>query len=351
MKPGTDNEPGRDFAGREPISSIVDCVVIGGGPAGLSAAVNVGRMRRSVVIVDDRDGRSLWGQTNRNYLGFPDGIPAADIRLAGRKQAARYGARFIHAHVSAAGWREGEGGGTGRVGESETSREEAVGRERNASDRASGATGATATADRVMGAANGYFQLDLDPCPDPREGEIAGRPGNAARDLDVGRSLGERRIGEPARVCARTVIIATGVRDSFPTFPGWVECVGRSLFWCINCDGYETMGHRVAVVGADEEAAETALQLLDFTPRRDPRGGHRATASGSPNRVCGTWPPTASAPTPIQWPTTGVRAVRSTASCSPTPRPRGWTWTWSSSTTDRWPARRLRPCSGFSSTT
>jgi thioredoxin reductase (NADPH) len=227
MKPGTYKEPGRDSAGRQPVETIVDCVVIGGGPAGLSAAVNLGRMRRSVVMVDDRDGRSLWGQTNRNYLGFPDGIPAADIRLAGRKQAARYGTRFIHGHASAAAKHAG-----------------------SAPERA----------------ADGYFALDLEPCPDPGEAEMAGRPGNAARDLDVGRSLGERRVGEPTQVRARTVIIATGVRDRFPTFDGWAECVGRSLFWCINCDGYETQGHQVAVVGADEEAAQTALQLLDFTP-------------------------------------------------------------------------------------
>jgi len=55
-------------------------------PGGLSAAVNLARMRRSVLVIDDRDGRSLWSQVNRNYLGFPDGIPAAEIRLQGRRQ-------------------------------------------------------------------------------------------------------------------------------------------------------------------------------------------------------------------------------------------------------------------------
>lgn len=229
MKPGTDTETGRDFAGGDTISSLVDGVVIGGGPAGLSAAVNMGRMRRTVVVVDDRDGRSLWAQTNRNYLGFPDGIPAAEIRLAGRRQAARYGVRFIHGHVGAAG-------------------------------AAIGAVGpAGAGTDR-------RFYVDLEPCPDPQEGEMAGRPGNAVRDLDVGRALGERRVSEPTRILARTVILATGVRDRFPSFDGWAECVGRSLFWCINCDGYETIGRRVAVVGSDEDAVQTALQLLDFTP-------------------------------------------------------------------------------------
>jgi len=71
----------------------------------------------------------------------------------------------------------------------------------------------------------------------------------------------------PAEVLGRTVIVATGVRDSFPRFPGWTECVGVSLFWCLNCDGYETIGKSVAVVGHDEDAAETALGLLEFTDR------------------------------------------------------------------------------------
>jgi thioredoxin reductase (NADPH) len=191
---------------------------VGGGPAGLSAAVALARMLRRVVVIDDRDGRSLWGQTNRNYLGFPEGIPAAEIRLSGRKQAARYGAQFIHGRVGAA-IKDGE-----------------------------------------------RFCLALEPCGEPGDA-AAGRPGNARRDLEVGASLGELELAEPVEVVARTVIIATGVRDRFPRFEGWLDCVGRSLFWCITCDGYETAGHVVAVVGHDEDSAQTALELLDFTPR------------------------------------------------------------------------------------
>lgn len=59
-------------------------------------------MRRSVLVIDDRDGRSLWSQINRNYLGFLDGIPAAEIRLQGRRQAAKYGAKFLLGRVAAA---------------------------------------------------------------------------------------------------------------------------------------------------------------------------------------------------------------------------------------------------------
>jgi thioredoxin reductase (NADPH) len=198
----------------------VDCAIVGGGPAGLSAAVCLARMRRSVLVIDDRDGRSLWSQTNRNYLGFPDGIPATELRLQGRRQAARYGTSFLLGRVTAA-------------------------------DRDGGLFHLL-----VDGDAGGGAGLDG-----------AGTDANVARDEELGRSLGEVRAGHSEQVVARTVILATGVRDPFPRFPGRDECVGRSLFWCISCDGYEAIGCSVGVVGHNEEAVEMALDLLEFTPR------------------------------------------------------------------------------------
>lgn len=73
-------------------SGTVDCLVVGGGPAGLAAAVQLGRLRRSCLVVDDDTGRSLWSQVTRNHLGFPDGVTAADLRLLGQRQAVAYGA-------------------------------------------------------------------------------------------------------------------------------------------------------------------------------------------------------------------------------------------------------------------
>jgi len=63
------------------------------------------------------------------------------------------------------------------------------------------------------------------------------------------------------------VILATGVFGHFPEFPGRDDCVGRSLFWCIHCDGYESIDRVVAVVGHEEDAVSTALDLLEFTGR------------------------------------------------------------------------------------
>ncbi|MFJ5230911.1 NAD(P)/FAD-dependent oxidoreductase [Kitasatospora sp. NPDC088391] len=64
---------------------------------------------------------------------------------------------------------------------------------------------------------------------------------------------------------ARTVLLATGVLDHFPHFPGWEPCVGRSMFWCITCDGWENRGRRVLVVGHTDAAAGEAMQLHALT--------------------------------------------------------------------------------------
>ena len=64
-----------------------DCAIIGGGPAGLSAAIYMGRMRRSVVVLDDKAGRSTWHQVNRNYLGFPRGLSGGELTFRAWEQA------------------------------------------------------------------------------------------------------------------------------------------------------------------------------------------------------------------------------------------------------------------------
>jgi hypothetical protein len=93
------------------------------------------------------------------------------------------------------------------------------------------------------------FRLRVEPRPEPRPEDVAGRDSNAARDVELGLGLGEESVTSSVEVVARTIVIATGVRDQFPVFPGRDRCVGVSLFWCIVCDGFEAIDKRVAVVG------------------------------------------------------------------------------------------------------
>lgn len=68
-----------------------ECVIVGGGPAGLSAAVYMGRFRRRTLLLDSGTGRWSYGQQNENYLGFPRGVSARRLRDLGAAQAARFG--------------------------------------------------------------------------------------------------------------------------------------------------------------------------------------------------------------------------------------------------------------------
>lgn len=77
-----------------PSDNLYDAIIIGGGPAGLSAAVYLGRFRRSVLVLDNGKGRSSFWQVNENYLGFPNGVTTRELRELGRKQAERFGAHF-----------------------------------------------------------------------------------------------------------------------------------------------------------------------------------------------------------------------------------------------------------------
>ena len=73
---------------------MYDAIIIGGGPAGLSAAVYLGRFTRTVLVLDSGVGRSSFSQKNENYLGFPDGVTIRELRHLGQRQAMRFGAEF-----------------------------------------------------------------------------------------------------------------------------------------------------------------------------------------------------------------------------------------------------------------
>ncbi|MGO4699162.1 NAD(P)/FAD-dependent oxidoreductase [Paenibacillus sp. 2TAB26] len=78
---------------------IYDCVIVGGGIAGLQAAIQLGRYRHHVAVIDSGNGRSSVCRSYHNLIGFPDGISGVELRLAGRKQAEQLGVTFIQAEV------------------------------------------------------------------------------------------------------------------------------------------------------------------------------------------------------------------------------------------------------------
>jgi thioredoxin reductase (NADPH) len=72
----------------------LDCVVIGGGPGGLTAAIYLARYRRRVAVFDAGNSRAGLIPKTRNYPGFAQGIKGADLLAALIEQAETYGVNF-----------------------------------------------------------------------------------------------------------------------------------------------------------------------------------------------------------------------------------------------------------------
>ena len=162
-----------------------EVMVIGGGPAGLSAALYLARYDRQVALFDAGQGRSTWHQINHNYLGFPGGVAARELRERGYQQFAEYDQVAVLKHKIDGLRRE-----------------------------------------------HGLFYAS----------------------------------SQAEEWCSRAVILCTGVIDHYPHFEGWEEYVGRSMFWCITCDGYGCKNACVVVLGNTNASASEALQLQRFTP-------------------------------------------------------------------------------------
>lgn len=157
--------------------------MIGGGPAGLTAAIYLARYRRRFLLVDEGHPRAGLIPLVRNFPGFPDGIAGEALLSRLAEQARRYGAEFVSGRV--AKLRHGDG-----------------------------------------------FSLGL---------------------------------ADGSSLDAETVILATGVVENQPALPGCETAVRRGLLRiCPICDGYETIGRRVAVLGASDHAAAEALFLRSY---------------------------------------------------------------------------------------
>lgn len=164
-----------------------DAVVIGGGPAGLSASIYLARFRRSVLVLDQGSGRWDTAEVNENYFGFPQGIHTRQLRDLGLQQAQKFGVVYKNEPAS----------------------------------------------------------------------EVRQEP------LHDGTRFA---VQSPAQTyAARTLIVATGVRDYYSGLPEHRHFLGTSLFWCITCDGPKTIGKKVVLIGNGDEAACTTLQLLNYT--------------------------------------------------------------------------------------
>jgi thioredoxin reductase (NADPH) len=77
----------------------LDCLVIGGGPAGLTAAIYLARYRRNVMVIDSRESRAALIPETHNYPGFAAGVSGKKLLELLASQAATYGVKIVHDRV------------------------------------------------------------------------------------------------------------------------------------------------------------------------------------------------------------------------------------------------------------
>lgn len=87
--------------------SPLDCLIVGGGPAGLTAAIYLGRFHRRVAVVDKDESRLAMIPVSHNHAGFPEGIAGCDLLDRMRAQAAAYGAVLHRGEITALAGRAG----------------------------------------------------------------------------------------------------------------------------------------------------------------------------------------------------------------------------------------------------
>ena len=78
----------------------IDCLVVGGGPAGLTAALYLRRFQRSVTLVDEGESRALDIEHSHNLPGFPDGLSGSELLERLRRQLEAAGGTIVGARVS-----------------------------------------------------------------------------------------------------------------------------------------------------------------------------------------------------------------------------------------------------------
>jgi thioredoxin reductase (NADPH) len=79
---------------------VLDCLIVGGGPAGLTAAIYLSRFHLDILLVDGGKSRAALIPCTRNHAGFPDGISGKELIARMKEQAQLYGTRIEEDRVT-----------------------------------------------------------------------------------------------------------------------------------------------------------------------------------------------------------------------------------------------------------
>jgi thioredoxin reductase (NADPH) len=77
-----------------------DCLIVGGGPAGLTAAIYLTRFHLTAKLVDAAKSRAGWIPCTHNHAGYPDGISGKELIARMKEQAQKYGTSIVTGRVT-----------------------------------------------------------------------------------------------------------------------------------------------------------------------------------------------------------------------------------------------------------
>ena len=81
------------------MDEIDDCIIIGAGPAGLTAAIYLARYHLNIRLFDSGTSRAAWIPCTHNHAGYPDGIAGKELLKRMHAQARKYGALLERTRV------------------------------------------------------------------------------------------------------------------------------------------------------------------------------------------------------------------------------------------------------------
>lgn len=162
-----------------------DCIIIGGGIAGLQASIQLGRYNHDILVIDSNQGRSTICKGYHNILGWPDGVSGEELRRLGKQHAEKCGVDFVEDKVLS-----------------------------------------------LQKQAGDSFKLKTE---------------------------------KNDEYVAKTVFLATGLVDKLPDIENLFPCLGKNIYVCPDCDGYEVTGKKTVVLGGGNTGAHMAITLTYWT--------------------------------------------------------------------------------------
>ncbi|MBW7477082.1 NAD(P)/FAD-dependent oxidoreductase [Paenibacillus oenotherae] len=163
---------------------VYDCVIIGGGPAGLNAALVLGRARRSTLLIDSSKPRNAVTHASHGFI-TRDGVKPAEFRAIAHEELSQY------------------------------------------------------------------------PTVRRLEGEVAG--------LSSTESGFQVETAEGEKFAAGKLILATGLKETFPAIEGFHDFYGKSLFNCPYCDGWELKDKPLVLVTESNRALHMVKTVYNWS--------------------------------------------------------------------------------------